>query len=352
MATHETVLVTGGSGFIASWCIARLLNDGFNVKATVRSLSRADDTRRVISSAVPAALNEALTFRAADLESDAGWDEAAAGCRYVLHVASPLGMDSPRDPEILIRPARDGALRVLRAAIKHGVERVVMTSSVAAIAGERPAGLHDETRWTDLKAKGVLAYPQSKTIAERAAWELIKTSGKGTTLTAINPVIVLGPVLSPDFSGSVTVISRLLSGKAPGIPNFGLNFVDVRDVADLHVRAMLAPNAAGERFIANAGFLWLSEVADLLRENLGPAARKVPRRRLPDWLVRLVALRDSSISLMIPVLSRRVEYDATKAKTQLAWTPRSAKDAILAAAESLIRLKIVRPRCTKRREQL
>jgi dihydroflavonol-4-reductase len=148
-------------------------------------------------------------------------------------------------------------------------------------------------------------------------------------------------VLSPDFSGSVTVISRLLSGKAPGVPNFGLNFVDVRDVADLHVRAMLAPNAAGERFIANAGFLWLSEVADLLHENLGPAARKVPRRRLPDWLVRLVALRDSSISLMLPVLSRRVEYDATKAKTQLGWTPRPAKEAILASAESLIRLKIV-----------
>src|SRR5579872_1758202 len=229
MADMGTVLVTGGSGYIGGWCVIALLQQGYRVRATVRNLSREGEVRAALGKAVE--IGDRLSFHAADLMSDAGWDDAAAGCDYVLHVASPLGVAEPKDPDELIAPAREGALRAIRAAIKAGVKRVVMTSSVAATNRPEPGDwTADETAWTDGDDAKVGAYGRSKTLAERAAWDLIKTQ-TATTLAVVNPALVLGPVTSGDFSESVQVVERLLTGRVPGLPRLGFNVVDVRDVA-------------------------------------------------------------------------------------------------------------------------
>ena len=326
MTGEDTVLVTGGSGYIGGWCIARLLNDGFRVRTTVRDLGREADVRRALATLAPAASSDRLDFFAADLDRDEGWNEAAEGCRYVLHVASPVSLEARRDPEVIIRQARNGELRVFMAARDAGVQRIVMTSSISAVAGDAGAGRFDETRWTDLNAKGVGAYARSKTSAEREAWELVATAGPDMSLSTVLPVFVIGPATSADVSPSLVIVSRLMKGDLPGIANLGFSFVDVRDVADLHVRAMLAPEAAGERFIAASEFLWFGEVAATLRENLGAAAAKVPTRRLPDWLVRLVALFDRDVAAGIKTLSVRAEYSSEKAQRLLGWKPRPVRE--------------------------
>jgi nucleoside-diphosphate-sugar epimerase len=264
MSGKETVLVTGGSGFIGSWCIIELLRQGYVVRTTLRSLDRESATRAAIGKQVAAQVDaqDRLHFYAADLTADAGWDAAAGGCDYILHVASPVVVFEPKNPDELIVPARDGARRAIRAGLKAGVKRVVLTSSVAAAsprAGARES-ISDETVWTDLDDPKVSAYARSKTLAERAAWDQIGASGGAMTLATVNPVVVLGPVLSRDYSASVQLVERLLSGRPPGLPRLGFNIVDVRDVADLHIRAMIAPEAAGQRFIATSDFAWLADV--------------------------------------------------------------------------------------------
>jgi nucleoside-diphosphate-sugar epimerase len=255
----------------------------------------------------------------------------------VLHVASPLGVAEPRDPNVLITPAREGARRAIAAAIKAGVKRVVMTSSVAACHKTGDGDyLSDENTWTDLKAPKVSAYTQSKTLAERAAWDLIAASGGNTTLATVNPSLVLAPVLSGDFSESVQVVQRLLSGKVPGIPRLGFNIVDARDVADLHIRAMTAPEAAGQRFIASAHYAWMTQVAAILRANLGDAARKVPTRKVPDFVLRLVALFDKDLGAVTPGLGKKHDYSSAKAQSLLGWRPRSLEDTVLDCARSLV----------------
>jgi nucleoside-diphosphate-sugar epimerase len=337
MAETETVLVTGGSGFIGSWCVIELLRRGYAVRTTVRDLAREAGVRASVGALTQA--GDALSFHAANLTSDAGWDEAVAGADYVLHVASPLGVAEPKNADELIAPARDGALRVLGAAIRAGVKRVVMTSSVAASAPPHTAkgdSVSDETVWSDGEDPAIGAYARSKTIAEREAWALIASSGGATTLTTVNPALVLGPVLSGDFSESVQVVTRLLSGKVPGIPRLGFNIVDVRDVADLHIRCMTAPEAAGERFIAAGQFAWMSDIADILRANLGAQASKVPTGKAPDWLLRLVSVVDRDLTAVTPNLGRRRDFTAAKAKSVLAWTARPLQDTILDCAKSLI----------------
>ena len=243
----KTVLVTGGSGYIGGWCIIQLLQQGYRVRTTVRDLKREGAVRQTLSAQVDP--GDKLTFFAANLTSDDGWDAAMAGCDYLLHVASPLGVAEPKDPNVLIVPARDGAKRAVAAAIKAGVKRVVMTSSVAAATHgpTAPDSITDESVWTDVKGPKINAYYQSKTIAEKAAWDLIAASDGATTLATVNPALVLGPVLSPDYSESVQIVERLLAGRVPGVPRLGFNVVDVRDVADLHLRAMTSPEAAGQR---------------------------------------------------------------------------------------------------------
>lgn len=340
------VLVTGGSGFIAVHILLRLLAEGHAVRATLRDPARAGEVRAMLA-AGGAAPGATVDFHTADLLDDDGWTPAAAGCDYVLHVASPLpaGMAAAKEGE-LIRTAREGTLRVLRAARAGGARRVVVTSSFAAVGyGYAPrAGRYDEGDWTDPAGADVDAYTRSKTLAEQAAWEFVAREGGGMELTSVNPVVVLGPALGPDMSASLDLIRALLDGAVPATPRIFLGLVDVRDVADLHLRAMTAPAAAGERFLATAGdAVSLHWMAQTLRARLGPAARRVPRFELPDLAVRLAALALPMARLAAPRLGVRRDACADKAMHRLGWAPRSAEAAVLATAESLIRLGLVKP---------
>jgi len=341
---NELVLVTGGSGFIGAHCILQLLDAGYRVRTTVRSLDREADVRAMlkVGGAEP---GDALSFVAADLTADAGWNEAVTGCDYVLHVASPFPTYIPKDENELIIPAREGALRVLRAARDTGVKRVVLTSSFAAIEyGHRPTGQpFSEELWTDVDRDDVNAYAKSKTLAERAAWEFIEQEGGDLELSVVNPVGVFGPVLGPDYSNSILLIQRLLDGAAPGLPRISYGIVDVRDIAALHLRAMTNPAAAGERFLGVAGdFMSVQEIALLLKARMGETASRVPTRVIPDWAVRLAALFDPSIKQIIPSLGDERRCINEKAKRLLDWNPRSNEEAILATAESLVRLGLLR----------
>ena len=337
----EVVLVSGGSGFIGGWCVISLLQRGYTVRTTIRDLAHEATVRAAIGSVVDP--GDRLTVFPANLTHDDGWDAAADGADYLLHVASPLGVPEPRDAQELIVPARDGALRALKAAVKGGVKRVVMTSSVAATSphSEDPDGTSDETIWTNPADPGAGAYTKSKVIAERAAWEFIATSGGSMTLATVNPALVLGPVISGDFSDSVQIIQRLLSGKVPGLPRLGFNIVDVRDVADLHILAMTTPEAAGERFIAAGEFAWMADLAALLRARLGPEAAKVPTAKAPDFVLRLAALFDRDLRSVTPGLGRRREFTSTKAERVLNWRPRSMEETVLDCARSLIAAGVV-----------
>ncbi|HVN01239.1 MAG TPA: aldehyde reductase [Caulobacteraceae bacterium] len=336
MADGGTVLVTGGSGYIGSWCVIGLLQQGYNVRATVRSLSREGQVRAAIGKVADP--GNRLSFHAVDLMADAGWDEAVAGCEYVLHVASPVGVAEPKDPDELIRPATEGARRAVTAAIAAGVKRIVLTSSVAAAspAGAKGDTLTDETQWTDLSQPGVGAYGSSKTLAERAAWDLIAAKGGHTTLATVNPALVLGPVLGNDFSESLQVVERLVAGRVPGLPRLGFNIVDVRDVADLHIRAMTHPEAAGQRFIAAGQWAWMADVAALLKARLGADGAKVPTRKVPDFVVRLVGLFDRDLGSVAPGLGRKHDFSSAKAQRMLGWKPRPLEDTLLECARSLV----------------
>jgi len=310
------------------------------VRTTVRSLERERDVRATLK-AGGAEPGTRLSFIAADLENDAGWPEAVAGCDYVLHVASPFPANIPRHEDELIVPARDGALRVLRASRDAGVKRVVLTSSFAAIGyGHAPrTAPFDESSWTDLNSDGVAAYVKSKTLAERAAWEFVAGEGGGLELAVVNPVAVFGPVLGPDYSTSILLLRRMLDGSMPACPRLYFGVVDVRDVADLHIRAMTSPAAKGERFLAVAGAcMSMLDMAKVLKAGMGASANRVPTLQLPNWVVRIAAMRNPVVKQILPELGKIKNSSNAKAKRLLGWAPRSNEESILAAAESLARL--------------
>lgn len=334
--THQ-VLVTGGSGYIAGFCIAGLISQGYAVRTTVRSLSREAEVRASLSKI--ANLGDRLSFVAADLNSDEGWAAAVAGCRYVLHVASPLPTSNPKNDDDLIRPARDGALRVLKAAKDAGVARVVMTASTAAICYGR--GSRDipftEADWSDeTNRKDTSAYERSKTIAERAAWAWMAKEGGALELTTIAPGAVLGPVLGQDFSASLEIVRKLLQGALPGLPRFGWPLVDVRDIADLHIRAMTSPAAAGQRFIGAGPFLWMKDIAAVLKTHAPDISKKVPTNPIPNWLIRLSASFDTLVRDRLFELDKHRPISADKARTLLGWSPRTNEQSILDTARSLV----------------
>ncbi len=342
----STVLVTGGSGFIAGHTILQLLAAGHRVRTTVRSAQRESPLRATLRSAGAAAgFDAALNVHVADLLDDAGWAPAVSGCDYVLHMASPFPLGIPAHENDLIAPAREGALRVLRLSREAGVRRVVLTSSFAAIGYGQPprSAAFTEADWTDPTAPGLTAYVKSKTLAERAAWDFITREGAALELSVVNPVAVLGPVLGPDFATSIQLVKRMLDGGMPGCPRLNFGVVDVRDVADLHLRAMNDPAARGERFLAVAGdFMSLIEIADLLRDRLGEVARKVPRRQLPDWVVRVGALFNPAARQILPELGKFKNATNEKARRVLHWAPRSNAESLLATADSLVRLNLVK----------
>lgn len=340
--SQELVLVTGGTGFIAQHCILALLRRGFRVRTTVRSLSRQAEVRENLRTG-GAQPGDLLSFVVADLAADSGWAEAASGCAYVLHGASPTPSGAHATLDDWIRPAVDGNLRVLRASRDAGVKRVVLTSAFGAVGvGHKPMSRpFDEADWSDL-AGNVAPYQKSKTLAERAAWDFIEKEGGGLELAAVNPTAVLGPALGADYSHSIRLIKNMMDGQ-PGMPKINSGFVDVRDVADLHLRAMADPAGSGQRFLAISGeSMWLAEVARVLRARMGASASRVSARTLPNWLVRLGAKKDPRMKDIVPMLGVNMNATSAKARRLLGWNPRPAEEAIVATAESLVRLKLLK----------
>jgi nucleoside-diphosphate-sugar epimerase len=333
------VLVTGGTGFVGGWCIAKLLERGHAVRTTVRDLRREADVRAAVAAAGQDE-RERLTVLEADLASGDGWSEAVAGCAHVLQVASPFPPEQPKDPDELIVPARDGTLRVIDAALDAGVERVILTSSVAAIRGAKASSAAaplTESDWTDGDSPSFTPYTRSKAIAERSAWERVRAAGAEERLVTICPGAIIGPALSDDLSFSLQAIERLLNGM-PAMPRLGFTFVDVRDVAELHVRAMSSRKAAGQRFIAADRFLWIEEVAGVLRDRLGTEAAKVPTRVAPDFVIRLMARFNPALRSITDDLGKRRYLSNDRARTILGWEPITVEDSIVETAERLIEL--------------
>jgi dihydroflavonol-4-reductase len=337
----ETVLVTGAAGFIASHCLLELHRQGYALRGTLRSLDRAGEVRATLRKA--AGEDVPVECFAADLTSDAGWNEATQGVDSVLHVASPLPRVLPKDANDLIAPARDGALRLLRAASRSGVRRVVMTSSTAAICYGR--GQIDrpftEADWSDPNGADNSAYTKSKTYAERAAWEFIRSNASPMELVTVNPGAVLGPVLEKDYGTSAEIVLKLLRGDFPGIPNFDFPIVDVRDVAALHVAALESREAAGRRFLCVSGNMTMTEIADVLRAHVPDRAARIPRRKFPDWVVRIASLFDPVTRAVAFELGIRRVCDTTQARELLGFTPRPVADAVRATADSLFAHGIV-----------
>jgi len=338
---NGTVLVTGGSGFVGSHIVLQLLNAGYTVRTTVRSLEKERGVRRMLEQAGAKAEGR-LVFFAADLLHDQGWREACTGCDYVLHVASPL--ISTTNEEEVIRPAVEGVRRVLHAARDAAVKRVVFTSTCGAIYYGHPlrAEPFDETSWTNIDGGDMSLYVKSKALAERAAWDFMRTEGGRLELVVINPSGIFGPALGPDYSSSLDLIKRLLDGSMPACPNLWFGVVDVRDVADLHLRAMIAPEAKGERFIATQGSaVSMLAIAKVLRTRLGEQAKRVPTRKLPDMIVKLIARFNGEMRDLVPLLGKVRNATSAKAQRVLGWKPRSWEDAVVSTAESLLQLGIV-----------
>ena len=337
MNGEQTVLVTGGSGFLGGWCVVEALRSGYRVRTTVRDLAREGEVRASVASQIDA--GERLSVHAADLTSDAGWAEAIAGCDYVLHVASPFPPAQPKDPDELIVPARDGTLRVLRESLAAGVKRIVVTSSVAAVRnGRRDDGAREltEADWSDPDNTDLTPYTRSKTIAELAAWDFMREQGAAERLVTVQPGAIIGPVLGADRSYSLQAVERMVTGQMPGVPRLGFSFIDVRDVARLEVDALTAPEAGGQRLLAAGTFLWLSDVGAILRQQLGADAAKVPTRSVPNVVVRALSLFDPGIRSVVGELGKKTTYSLENARRRVGWQPRPVEESIVDCARSLL----------------
>jgi nucleoside-diphosphate-sugar epimerase len=346
----DRVLVTGATGFIAQHCLLQLLESGYEVRGTARAAGRRAEVAAVLSPHLSDGARgrlDALDVVAADLTSDEGWTNAVEGCRYVLHVASPLPRGVVKDENELIVPARDGALRVLRAAKEAGVERVVLTSSLSAIVyGNDRSRLFTEADWSNLDGPRIGAYDKSKTIAERAAWQFMD-GVKGTSpmqLAVINPGLVLGPLLSSDWGTSGEMVKRILSHQVPAIPNINFATVDVRDVASAHLSAMISPEAAGQRFICAEANHSMMEIAQILKARYGTRGFKIPTGRLPSFVIRVMAVFDKTVRLALNDLDSTQNVDSTKIRTVLKWQPRDLVEMTTSMADSMIEYGVVRAR--------
>lgn len=345
MHDRGPILVTGGTGYLATFCIARLLSEGYAVRTTVRSPARRAEVVEAVANLDSSGGAGRVEFVEADLTRDAGWADVVRGAAGVLHVASPFPSTPPKSDDEIVRPARDGALRVLAAARDAGVARVVMTSSTAAVAYGRGGRTtpFDESDWSDeTNRSDSNAYERSKTIAERAAWEWLGREGGALELTTVNPGAILGPIAGRDISTSINIVKTLLDGSIAGLARFGWPLADVRDIADLHVRALKAPAAAGQRYIGAGPFFWLSDIAEVLRSRVPHLARRVPQRSFPNWVVRATGRFNPVIKQRLFELDVLRPVSADKAKRELGWTPRSNEDAIVATATSLTAAGLVR----------
>lgn len=342
--TDKSALVTGGSGFVGVHCILQLLDNGYKVKTTLRSLNRKNEVIEMLKNGGVRSV-ENLSFIEADLSKDTNWDEAVKNCEYVLHVASPISLKIPKDENEMIVPAVEGTLRVLRASKNAGVKRVVVTSSFGAVgySHKNTNTLITEEDWTNPNDKSLSAYLKSKTLAEKAAWDFIKKEGGDQELSVVKPVGIFGPSLGPDLSGGHEILKQLLDGSMKAIPKINFGIVDVRDVADLHLRAMTSPEAKGQRFLALAGeVLSLRDIALMLKHKMSDEAKNVTTKVLPDWLVRIAALFNPLAKNIVPQLGKVKNASNEKARKILGWTPRTNEEAIMASVESMVRFGVIK----------
>ena len=328
------VLITGASGFIGAHTVIEFLNNGYEVRGSVRDLKRTDSLKEMFAKHTEHL--DKLEFVAATLTDPTGWPAAVEGCDGVIHVASPVPIEQPKDPDEIIVPAREGALNVLKAAQAAGIKRVVLTSSVAAVAYNDKSDSAPQTAedWTDINNDEASPYAQSKTLAEQAAWEFVKQH-EAMELVTIQPAMVLGPALEADYGSSLEAVYVLMTGKYPMLPNMGFGIVDVRDVAHLHRIGYEHPDASGQRLLCSNGFMWFTAISAHLREQFPAYAKKLPTRELPNFVIKILALFDPVMAFTVKSLGKRVEYDCSPAKA-LGWNPRAPEEAVTAGAQSLI----------------
>ena len=333
----KKVLVTGASGFIAEHCIIELLNNGYSVKGSLRSMNREQEVRDAIKTG---ASDENLEFCKLDLLEDDGWEDAMWDCDYLMHVASPFVIEDPKDENELIKPAKEGTLRALNAAKKAGIKRVVLTSSVAAVNSHMMSGTSDHTTWTDINSKYVTPYQKSKTIAEKAAWDFYNNQDNSNKieLAVINPGGVMGPQLGNDLGGASTqIVSQLISGKFPMIPALSFPFIDVRDVAILHLKAMTTPEADGKRFIAaHSEPTWMYQVAEVLS---AAGYEKIKLKKAPSFMLKLIGLFDNKTKSLVPMLDKYVPFDNSQTVKVLNWEPMPWEQAFIEHAKSIEAIK-------------
>jgi dihydroflavonol-4-reductase len=344
----DKVLVTGATGFIAQHCIVQLLDAGYDVRGTARGKDRtqgvADILAPHLSEASRARLTQDFEVVSADLLSDQGWNEAMGGCRYVLHVASPFPPENPKNEDDLIIPARDGALRVLRAASAANVQRVVMTSSIAAVLyGRARDHVFTEDDWSDVNGPHIGAYEKSKTLAERAAWDFVASLGTSAPmdLVTINPGLVLGPLLTNEWSLSAELVKKMMERAVPAIPELRVVGIDVRDVAKAHMLAMTTPEASGQRFLCAIESHPIRDIALILAAHLAGKGFKIPTGKLPSFLLPVIALWDKQVRLILPEVGKPLEINNTKIKMVLGLEPRSLDEMSISMADSLIKYGVV-----------
>lgn len=339
--SHQKVLVTGGTGFVAIHSILQLLNRGYQVRTTVRSLNSRDKIFEMLKNGGITDFSQ-LEFIETDLTSDKNWNEAMIGCQYVLHIASPIFLRLPKNEDEMIRPAVDGTLRVLKAARDSGVKRVVMTSNFGAVgySHKEKNSLITEESWTDPNEKGLSTYNKSKVLAEKAAWDFIEKKGGALELSVINPMGIFGPSLNEDLSSGFELLKKLLDGSMKAIPDIRLGIVDVRDVAELHILAMEKPQAKGERFLAlSGGTMSLMEIVKLLKEKMPYVTTKAPAKSLPTFIIRLSSIFNDQAKAILPLVGINRNASNKKAKTILGWVPRTNEEAVTASVISLIKWK-------------
>ena len=333
----EKVLVTGASGFIAEHCIIELLKNGYSVKGSLRSMNREQEVRDAVKTETD---DTKLEFCKLDLLEDDGWEDAMWDCDYLMHVASPFVIEDPKDENELIKPAKEGTLRALNAAKKAGIKRVVLTSSVAAVNSHMMSGTSDHTTWTDINSKYVTPYQKSKTIAEKAAWDFYNNQDNSNKieLAVINPGGVMGPQLGNDLGGASTqIVSQLISGKFPMIPALSFPFIDVRDVAILHLKAMTTPDADGKRFIAaHSKPTWMYQVAEVLS---AAGYEKIKLKKAPSFMLKLIGLFDNKTKSLVPMLDKYVPCDNSQTVKVLNWEPMPWEQAFIEHAKSIEAIK-------------
>jgi nucleoside-diphosphate-sugar epimerase len=331
---EPAVLVTGVSGFLGGHVALQLLQRGYRVRGTIRRVTSASAVMSRFQS-----FEDKLSLVEADLDNNEGWADAVSGCGYVIHTASPFPSGAVRDEAGLIRTAREGALRVLRASHQVGVKRVVLTSSVAATNHGSGRAPFSERDWTDVESKRATPYYKSKTLAERAAWAFAEE--RGLSLAVINPGLILGPSIGNDLGSSVGLIWKLMNGKFTKLPRYGCSIVDVRDVALAHVRAMVEPAAAGHRFIVGGRVFSMKDLSLVLARAFPEYTSRLPTAELPDWFVRILALIDADARTIVHELGRDLSVDTSKARSMLQWRPRPEEETIRDCAQSLIERGLV-----------